>query len=144
MQNLNIDAYYNILDTFEPAQVHGRVSKVIGLVIEAEGPVTPLGSVCDIISQEDGRKIRAEVLGFRDNHVLLMPLEEVNGISPGCRVVASKEKASLPVGKGFLGRVVDGLGRPIDGKGPVVTEAEYPLLERNSAIARASVAKLTS
>lgn len=127
MQNLNIESYYNILNTFEPAQVHGRVSKVIGLVIEAEGPVTPLGSICDIISQEDGRKIRAEVLGFRDNHILLMPLEEVNGISPGCRVVAGKEKASLPVGKGFLGRVVDGLGRPIDGKGPIVPEAEYPL-----------------
>lgn len=127
MQNLNIESYYNILDTFEPAQVHGRVSKVIGLVIEAEGPVTPLGSICDIISQEDGRKIRAEVLGFKDNHVLLMPLEEISGISPGCRVVARKEKASLPVGKGFLGRVVDGLGRPIDGKGPIVPEAEYPL-----------------
>ena len=127
MPDLNIDSYYNILDTIEPAQVHGRVSKVIGLVIEAEGPVTPLGSVCDIISQEDGRKIRAEVLGFRGNNVLLMPLEEVNGISPGCRVVAGKEKASLPVGKGFLGRVVDGLGRPIDGKGAIVPEAEYPL-----------------
>ena len=84
---------------FEPARVHGRVSKVVGLVVEAEGPVTQLGSICDIICQEGGRKIRAEVLGFRDNHVLLMPLEEVSGISPGCRVVASKDKASLPVGR---------------------------------------------
>lgn len=127
MQNLDVENYYHILNTFEPAQVHGRVSKVIGLVVEAEGPVTHLGSMCDIICQEGGRKIRAEVLGFRDNHVLLMPLEEVGGISPGCRVVAGKDKASLPVGKGFLGRVVDGLGRPIDGKGPIVAEAEYPL-----------------
>jgi flagellum-specific ATP synthase len=126
-RNLNVETYYHILDAFEPARVHGRVSKVVGLVVEAEGPVTQLGSVCDIICQEGGRKIRAEVLGFRDNRVLLMPLEEVNGISPGCRVIAGKEKALLPVGSGFLGRVVDGLGRPIDGKGPIVPEAEYPL-----------------
>jgi flagellum-specific ATP synthase len=127
MRQLNAEKYHHILDTFEPVRLQGRVSKVIGLVVEAEGPVVQLGSICDIICQDGGRKIRAEVLGFRDNHVLLMPLEEVNGISPGCRVVVGKDKAFLPVGQGFLGRVVDGLGRPIDGKGPITPEAEYPL-----------------
>ncbi len=127
MRNLNVEKYYHMLDTFEPAPVHGRVSKVVGLVVESEGPVTHLGSICDIICRGDGRRIRAEVLGFRGKHVLLMPLEEIGGISPGCWVVAGKDKAFLPVGKGFLGRVVDGLGQPLDGKGPIVPEAEYPL-----------------
>ena len=95
--------------------------------MEAEGPVTNLGCVCDIYGKEGERKTSAEVLGFRDNRVLLMPLEEVRGISPGCRVVARKDSAYLPVGMGMLGRVVDGLGAPIDGRGPIACEAEYPL-----------------
>jgi len=95
--------------------------------VEAEGPITNLGCVCDIYGKNGERKTRAEVLGFRDNHVLLMPLEEVRGISPGCRVVAREDSAYMPVGVGMLGRIVDGLGNPIDGKGPIPCEAEYPL-----------------
>ncbi len=96
------------------------------MVVEAEGPITNLGCVCDIYGKDGERKTRAEVLGFRDNHVLLMPLEEVRGISPGCRVVAREDSAYMPVGMGMLGRIVDGLGNPIDGKGPIPFEAEYP------------------
>ena len=97
------------------------------MVVESEGPVTNLGCVCDIYGKDDERITRAEVLGFRDNHVLLMPLEEVRGISPGCRVIAREDSAYMPVGLGMLGRIVDGLGNPIDGKGPISFEAEYPL-----------------
>jgi len=89
--------------------------------------MTNLGCVCDIFGKDGERKTRAEVLGFRDNHVLLMPLEEVRGISPGCRVVAREDSAYMSVGMGMLGRIVDGLGNPIDGKGPIPCEAEYPL-----------------
>ena len=95
--------------------------------MESEGPVTNLGCVCDIYGQDNERITRAEVLGFRDNHVLLMPLEEVRGISPGCRVIAREDSAYMPVGLEMLGRIVDGLGNPIDGKGPIACEAEYPL-----------------
>ncbi len=95
--------------------------------MESEGPVTNLGCVCDIYGQDNERITRAEVLGFRENHVLLMPLEEVRGISPGCRVIAREDSAYMPVGLGMLGRIVDGLGNPIDGKGPIAFEAEYPL-----------------
>ena len=115
------------MSNFDPIQVYGKITKIVGLVVEAEGPVTNLGCVCDIYGKEGERKTRAEVLGFRDNRVLLMPLEEVRGISPGCRVVAREDSANMPVGMGMLGRVVDGLGNPIDGKGPIAVEAEYPL-----------------
>ena len=107
--------------------MYGKVTKIVGLVVEAEGPVTNLGCVCDIYDNNHQRRTRAEVLGFRDNHVLLMPLEEVRGIAPGCRVVAREDSAYIPVGKGMLGRVVDGLGNPIDGKEPIEPEGEYPL-----------------
>jgi flagellum-specific ATP synthase len=71
--------------------------------------------------------VKAEVLGFRDNKVLLMPLEELRGISPGSRVVARGHKASIGVGQGLLGRVIDGLGNPLDGKGPIPVDVEYPI-----------------
>jgi len=116
-----------LLHNLDPIQVYGKITKIVGLVVEAEGPITNLGCVCDIYGKGGERKTRAEVLGFRDNHVLLMPLEEVRGISPGCRVVAREDSAYMPVGMGMLGRIVDGLGNPIDGKGPIPCEAEYPL-----------------
>jgi flagellum-specific ATP synthase len=72
-------------------------------------------------------KVRAEVLGFRDNKVLLMPLGEFRGIAPGNRVVATQQKALIGVGEELLGRVIDGLGNPIDGKGAIRIEAEYPI-----------------
>lgn len=108
-------------------QAIGKVTKVVGLVVEAHGPVCTLGSVCDIYSQGAGVKVRAEVLGFRDDKVLLMPLEDIRGIGPGNRVVALVQGASIPVGRQLLGRIIDGLGNPIDGKGPVAGKDEYPI-----------------
>jgi flagellum-specific ATP synthase len=72
-------------------------------------------------------KVMAEVLGFRDNRVLLMPLEEVRGIGPGSRVIPRDQNALIGVGKGLLGRVINGLGEPIDGKGPIPIERDYPI-----------------
>lgn len=86
-----------------------------------------LGTVCDIYSKHNHHKISAEVSGFKNNNVLLMPLEEILGIGPGCRVVARQQKAVVPVGPELLGRVIDGLGKPIDGKGPIQGQADYPI-----------------
>ena len=105
----------------------GRITKVVGLVTEAIGPSSRLGSICDIYPRGDLSKVMAEVLGFRDNKVLLMPLGEIRGISPGSRVVAKQQNASIGVGDGLLGRVIDGLGNTIDGKGPIVKDKEYPI-----------------
>jgi len=119
--------YHLILEASSPISANGKVTKVVGLVAEARGPVSRLGGICDIYPKGDMPKAKAEVVGFRDNRVLLMPLEEIRGIGPGSRVVAKEQKASIGVGEGLLGRVIDGLGNPIDGKGPVPVDREYPI-----------------
>ena len=125
--DLSLDKYHNCLDETCSIQANGKVTNIIGLVIEAQGPVSRLGTVCDIYTKGDTNKITAEVLGFRDNRVLMMPLEEIRGIGPGCQVVARQHRAIIPVGPGLLGRVIDGLGNPIDNKGPILAEHEYPI-----------------
>jgi flagellum-specific ATP synthase len=124
---ISLDKYHRCLDVACPIRANGKVTKVIGLVIESLGPVSRLGTVCDIFTRGENKKISAEVLGFRENKVLMMPLEEIQGIGPGSRVVARQQKATLAVGPGLLGRVVDGLGNPIDGKGSISIEKEYPI-----------------
>ena len=124
---LSLDKYRTCLDAACTIRASGNVTNIIGLVIQARGPVSRLGTVCDIYTKEGGHKITAEVLGFRDNQVLMMPLEEIRGIGPGCRVVARQQRAIIPVGPGLLGRVIDGLGNPIDNKGPIFVESEYPI-----------------
>ena len=122
----NLNKYHSCLESTCPIRATGRVTNVVGLVVEAQGPVSCLGTVCDIHTRNN-HSIAAEVSGFKDNKVLLMPLEEIRGIGPGCRVVARQQNAVVPVGPGLLGRVIDGLGNPIDGKGPLVSETEYPI-----------------
>ena len=124
---LDLTKYRNCLESTSPIRAVGRVANVVGLVIEAHGPVSCLGTVCDIYSTRKSKIIAAEVSGFKDNSVLLMPLEEIYGIAPGCKVVARQQRALLPVGAGLLGRVIDGLGEPIDGKGSIEAESEYPI-----------------
>lgn len=111
----------------ETIKASGNVTKVVGLVVEANGPVVQLGCLCDIYGKNDDRPIAAEVLGFRDKTVLLMPLEEIRSIGPGSRVVARQEKASVPVGRQLLGRVIDGLANPIDEGGPLGADDQYPI-----------------
>ena len=124
---LSLNKYQSCLDAACTIQANGKVTNIIGLVIEAQGPVSKLGTVCDIYTKGDTNKITAEVLGFRDNRVLMMPLEEIRGIGPGCQVVAKQHRAIVPVGPALLGRVIDGLGNPIDNKGPILAENEYPI-----------------
>ena len=102
---------------FHAVEKVGRVIDVTGLVIESEGPDVPLGQVCEISSDRHDEAFTAEVVGFRGNRVLLMPLEEMSGIHPGCQVVASPKGLRIPVGNELLGRIVDGLGKPLDSDG---------------------------
>jgi flagellum-specific ATP synthase len=124
---LSLDKYHRCLNSTCTIQAYGKVTNVVGLVIEAQGPVSRLGTVCDIYTKGHTHKITAEVLGFRDNKVMLMPLEEIRGIGPGCPIVARQQRATIPVGMALLGRIIDGLGNPIDNKGAVSNESEYPL-----------------
>lgn len=104
----------------------GRVTDVVGVVIESEGPNASIGDVCLIRSKAGNTAQEAEVVGIRGHKVLLMPLGELNGIGPGSLVVRKRQQFTTPVGHELLGRVIDGLGRPIDNKGPL------PVTQRRS------------
>ena len=119
--------YHRCVDAACTIQANGKVTNVVGLVIEAQGPMSRLGTICDIYTRGDSHKITAEVLGFKNNKVLMMPLAEIRGIGPGCPIVARQQRPVIPVGTGLLGRVIDGLGNPIDNKGPIAAECEYPI-----------------
>ena len=96
----------------------GRVVQIIGLVIESQGPLAALGEVCLIKSPTNGPTM-AEVVGFRNHHLLLMPLGEVHGIRPGSEVISTGAPLRIGVGDALRGRVINGLGQPLDGFGPV-------------------------
>ena len=97
------------------ARSHGRVSNLIGLIIEATGLQAEIGEVCQVSSSRDSAPVAAEVVGFRDGRTLLMPLGELHGIGPGTKVLGTGAPFRVPVGPGLLGRVLDGLGEPLDG-----------------------------
>ncbi len=107
--------------------VYGRVTQVVGLVIESNGPNARVGDVC-LIATHGGQRIEAEVVGFRGEKVLLMPLGELSGVRAGCLVEATGDCMRVPVGPSLLGRVLDGLGQPMDGLGDLGHHETYPVL----------------
>ena len=113
------------VDQIEPISAQGRVSKIVGLMVEAAGPRASVGEYCHLVTR-DGRELPAEVVGFRDATTLLMPLGELEGIAPGDRVLPQRRKLTVSVGPGLLGRILDGLGHPLDGR-PLKTGDAYPL-----------------
>jgi flagellum-specific ATP synthase len=127
IDSIDLDKYHVALDASDPIRVNGKVTKVVGLTIEAYSPTCRLGSLCEIYPKGDVSAVRSEAVGFRESKVLLMPLGEIRGIGPGSRVSTRQQNALIGVGKGLLGRVIDGLGNPIDGKGPLRVETEYPI-----------------
>jgi flagellum-specific ATP synthase len=127
MTAVSVARYVDGLKSIDSIQQVGKVSKIIGLLIESQGPRVNLGDLCYITSPDDGFSLPAEVVGFRENSVLLMPLGELHGIGPGCQVVSARRTLTVSVGRSLLGRILDGLGNPIDGKGPLTGSAEYPL-----------------
>ncbi len=107
--------------------VRGRVSQVIGMVVESQGPGIPVGSMCEISTFRGQGRVPAEVVGFREGRALLMPLGEMRGVEPGSVIQQVGGQAAAPVSESMLGRVIDGLGHPVDGKGPLMTKTSYPL-----------------
>ena len=112
------EIYKKDLQWINPLRVDGRVSQITGLVIEATANSGTVGDICEIFFNAN-HSIRAEIVGFRGERVLLMPLGETVGVSPGSRVKLNPLPLRVPVGDNLLGRVIDGLGNPIDGKGPI-------------------------
>jgi flagellum-specific ATP synthase len=123
----NLKRHVISLKELEPIQVRGKVTNIVGLVIEGHGPGSAMGGMCEIYSRARRHSIMAEVVGFKDKRVLLMPLGELSGIGPGSMIVARKSQPFVKVGSSLLGRVIDGMGNPLDGKGPLVLEHEMPL-----------------
>ena len=125
-QKIQFDKYFQAIEACQPIKLRGRIVKVAGIVAEADGPGLSVGSLCAIENSE-GPPIKAEVVGFKDNRVIIMPFGEMRGIRPGSRVEHIGVRPTVAVGDGFLGRVVDGHGHPLDGKGPIVSGREYPI-----------------
>jgi len=108
---------------------YGKIEKVVGMTIESTGPDANIGDLCYIYpSRADkamGNGVKAEVVGILENKVCLMPYEEINGLGPGSIVESTGEALRIPVSEGLLGRIVDGAGAPIDGKGAIEAEKNY-------------------
>ncbi|WP_374721881.1 flagellar protein export ATPase FliI [Peribacillus tepidiphilus] len=105
------------IDDLDSFKRYGRVKRVVGLMIESQGPESSIGDVCFIHAGLKGKKklIRAEVVGFREENVILMPYTVVSDISPGCLVEGTNRPLEVKVGTGLIGKVLDSLGNPLDG-----------------------------
>ncbi len=111
----SFEKYDNIIKNTETVRVNGRVIQVSGLLIEATGPQNPVGDVCNIITASG--PLPCEIVGFREKSIILMPLISTDGIRQGSEVVPIGTPLTAPAGDELLGRLLDGLGNPIDGKG---------------------------
>lgn len=126
--NINTGKMKDAIHRCISVKLTGKVTQVIGLVIESQGPLVSVGELCYIHSHfPEIPPVPAEVVGFREGYVMLMPVGEMQGIGPGCEVVSAQKMLKVKVGEELLGRVLDGLGRPMDDKGPILSKEEYPL-----------------
>ncbi len=109
------EKYIEHLHQIDPIRVNGKVTQVIGLTVESEGPDVSIGDLCYIYPLKSNKPLKAEVVGFRSNKVILMPLGDLDAIGPGCDVIATGKPLTVQVGHELLGKVLDGLGQPLDG-----------------------------
>lgn len=123
---VNFDRILKKINNTSPMYSEGIVKKVIGLTIEVQGIKAFVGELC-IIYNERNLPINCEVVGFRDEFVILMPLDELIGISPGCRVVPQHKPLSVKCSEKLLGHIIDGLGKPLDCDNLLYEGEDYPL-----------------
>jgi flagellar biosynthesis/type III secretory pathway ATPase len=103
----------------DPGRAIGRVSNLVGMIVEVADLGAPVGSLCRIETRRNEPPVMCEVVGFREDRLLVMPYSEARGIAPGCRATVLASQLTVPAGPALLGRVLDGLGRPIDGGPPL-------------------------
>ena len=115
----DLKEYSEIIEKTNSIKEIGKVTEIIGLTIEADGPSSSIGDLCYIYNKLDEEPIWAEVVGFRTPKILLMPLGSMEGLQPGAIVVNTGSAMKIKVGEQLLGRVLDGLGRPIDNLGEI-------------------------
>lgn len=127
IKHFDINKYETIISRTNTFERVGKVSQVVGLAVECSGLQTRMGDICRIHTGKHGEHILADVVGFKENKVLLMPLGELSGVGPENYVESTGKSLRIPVGMNFLGRVLDPFGNPIDGNGPVEPEAMYAI-----------------
>ncbi len=126
-EHADIRKYSRIIGEADLNVYSGSVSQIIGLTIESVGPPSNIGDICRIFTLSNSRSIQAEVVGFHGSRILLMPFGELGGIGPGSRVVASGANLRVGVGKHLKGRILDGMGRFIDGGENVMPKQFYSI-----------------
>ncbi|MFN3428787.1 MAG: FliI/YscN family ATPase, partial [Candidatus Sericytochromatia bacterium] len=124
---MTLSHQFRLLQGLDPIRVEGRVAQVVGLVIESDGPTARMGEVCLIFPDTGAKPVMSEVVGFRAGRLLLMPLGDMVGIKPGSEVIATGRPMTVGVGEALLGRVLDGLGNPIDDLGPLKGLSRAPV-----------------
>ena len=120
-----------IVNSSKPVSKIGKIVEIIGLTIISDGPTSSIGDLCHIVQDGNSEVIYAEVVGFRKDCVLLMPLGSIDGLRAGARVINTGTSMKVKVSETLLGRVLDGLGNPLDGKGEIIADEYYPI---NAAI----------
>jgi len=115
------------IQSFSPIRVYGKVHRIVGLVVEGSCPRSSIGALCEISPLHGGDAIPAEIVGYNNDRALLMPLGELRGLGPGSLIRVRKEQAAIGVGNGLLGRVLDGMGQPLDQGPPPVLPHEKAL-----------------
>jgi len=125
-----IAKYLDAVERSDPIKYTGRVSKVQGLLVESRGPQAVVGELCQILIPRLGTVAWAEVAGLRGETVQLMAFSGLDGIEVGCTVIATGDMLQVPVSGKLLGRVLDSMGRPADGKGDVASSNFYPTVAR--------------
>ncbi|SHD77012.1 flagellar protein export ATPase FliI [Schnuerera ultunensis] len=126
-ESINIEKYIKMVNEKRFIKYTGKITKVTGLTIESNGPIATIGELCYIHPHDKDAPVLAEVVGFKDDKILLMPLGDMEGIASGSKVVASGKTLRVNVGDELVGRILDGLGNPIDGKGPIKAQRTYPV-----------------
>ncbi len=119
------------LDAPRPLAVEGKITRMVGLTLEAVGCQAAIGDRC-LVETPHGHALEAEVVGFAADRTFLMPSGDIRGLVPNARVTPTGSAYAAAVGDGLLGRVIDGTGKPLDGRGPVRSSATYPLLGRTT------------
>ncbi len=128
MKRFDTENYKEAVKNAEPFEYGGRISQILGLTVEAVGLTANLGDICRIYTEKRDKHILSEVVGFKDKKAVLMPFGDLAGAGPNSHVISDERSLNVPVGRALCGRVLDGLGSPMDGKGPVQPECYYPIM----------------
>ncbi len=129
------DKYEQTISTIDPIKYRGRVKEVRGFLIKGKGPYAQVGEICKIFQNKEDPNdfdhfVSAEVVGFNENEMLLMPLSDMVGIEPNQIIIATGEPLTIPVSEKLLGRVLNGMGVPIDNLGEIYSQTRYPIFNK--------------